>query len=154
MDLKLQIQNLKDLNINGQHFTIDCNSLSAMQALDDFAKATQNIENVNEELIRNCRKCIEAIMGEAAYNKLFGNATDTVAPYELVLHLKRIYDGEFAKDERALQEKEEAEEMAKIDRMSASIEKLSKATSLAQSKYGDANAKAFSKRAANKHRRW
>ncbi len=154
MDLKLQIQNLKDLNVNGQHFTIDCNSLSAMQALDDFKKATQNIEEVNEELIQNCRKCIEAIMGAGSYNSLFGNAKDTVAPYNLVLHLKRIYDEEFAKEERALREKEEAEDMAKIDRMSASLEKLSKATSLAQAKYGDANAKAFSKRAANKHRRW
>jgi hypothetical protein len=153
MELKLQTQNVKTLSIEGEIFEVDCNSLKAIQALDDFTKATQKVESVDQALIDLCHRCIDNVLGTGAYARLFKGMNESIAPFYLCLDLARIYSDEFMKDERAAREREAKENMDQLEKMTRSMETLTKASDLAQSKYGAGNAATFNRRASGKHYR-
>lgn len=153
MELKLQTQNIKTLDIEGEVFEIDCNSLKAIQALDEFTKATQNVTSVDQALIDLCHRCIDNVLGSGAYARLFKGMNESIAPFYLCLELTRIYGDEFMKDEREAREREAQESMNQLERMTKSMETLSKATDLAKTKYGAGNAATLNKRTTGKHYR-
>lgn len=153
MELKLQTQNIKTLDIEGNIFEIDCNSLKAIQALDEFTKATQNIDGVNQALIDLCHRCIDNVLGSGAYARLFKGMNESIAPFYLCLELARIYGDEFMKDEREAREREARESMDQLEKMTKSMETLNKASDLAQSKYGAGNAAALNRKSSGKHYR-
>ena len=153
MELKLQTQNIKTLDIEGITFEIDCNSLKAIQALDEFTKATQNVEAVDNALIDLCRRCIDNVLGAGSYARLFKGMNESIAPFYLCLDLTRIYGDEFMKDEREAREKEAKESMDQLEKMTRNMESLNKASEIAQSKYGARNAASFNKRTAGKRYR-
>lgn len=153
MEIKLQKVNTKELDIEGEHFTVDCNNLESIQALDEFAKATQTIEAVDEALIDKCHRTIDKVLGTGSYARIFKGLNNSIAPYYLCLELVRIFQDEFMKDERMAREKEEAEQLDQLDKMAKSMESLNKATAMAQSKYGGMNASNFNRRTSGKHYR-
>lgn len=153
MEIKLQKTNIKHLDIEGNAFDIDCNSMAAMKALDEFTKATASLEAIDESLLAISKDCIEVILGKGAYDKLFEGYEGSIAPYYLVLELNRIYQDEFEKDERGRREAEAQANMNQISEMANNVEALAKATDYASAKYGGGNAAAYGRRATGKHRR-
>lgn len=152
MEIRLQKTNIKHLDIEGNAFDIDCNSMAAMKALDDFTKATATLDAIDEHLLDISKDCIEAILGAGAYDKLFKGYEGSIAPYYLVLELNNIYQDEFEKDERERREAEAQASMNQISEMANNVEALAKATDLASAKYGGGNAAAYSRRATGKRR--
>lgn len=153
MEIRLQCTNVKHLDIEGHAFDIDCNSLSAMKALDSFTKATAELTAMDESLLALCKPCIDTILGGGAYDELFKDTKDSIAPYYLVLELNRIYQEEFEKDEREYRERQTKETLDQINQMANSAKVLADATDYAAAKYGGGNASAFRERAAGQHRR-
>lgn len=153
MQIKLQTVNTKDLDIEGEHFTVDCNNLASIQALDEFAKATQSIDAVDEALIDKCHRTIDKVLGDGAYARIFKGLNNSIAPYYLCLELVRIFQSEFMKDEIDAREKEANEQLDQLDRMTKSMESLNRAANIAQSKYGGMNASNLYRRTSGKHYR-
>ena len=153
MKLNLQTENIKVLEIEGETFEVDCNNLDSIHALDEFAKATQFVESVDESLIDKCHRTIDKVLGAGAYACLFKGMNKSIAPYYLCLDLVRIFQDEFMKDEREARQKQVDEYVGQAERMAQSMESLNRASSIAQSKYGGANASNFASRASNGSKR-
>ena len=153
MELKLQTTNIKTLDIEGEIFDVDCNDLESIHALDDFAKATQFVESVDEGLIDRCHRTIDKVLGTGAYARLFKGTNKSIAPYYLCLDLVRIFQDEFMKDEREARQKQVNEYVDQAERMAQSMENLNRANEIAQSKYGGGHATDFARRATNNAKR-
>ena len=67
MELKLQKENIKTLDIEGETFQMDCNSLKALQAADEFTKATAEVESIDDALIDLCHRTSDKMLGQGAY---------------------------------------------------------------------------------------
>lgn len=152
MELKLQKENIKTLNIEGETFQMDCNSLKALQAADEFTKATAEVESIDDALIDLCHRTIDKMLG-GAYARLFKGMNTSIAPFYLCLDLVRIFEDEFMKDEREARMRDTQTAVSQLDQMAKSLETLTKAQNIAQAKYGASNARNFAGRATYKNHR-
>ena len=153
MELKLQKENIKTLNIEGETFQMDCNSMKALQAADEFTKATAEVESIDDALIDLCHRTIDKMLGQGAYARLFKGVNTSVAPFYLCLDLVRVLQDEFMKDEREARSREAQNAINQLNQMTKSVETLTRAQDIAQSKYGASNARNFAGRAAYKNHR-
>lgn len=153
MELKLQKENIKTLNIEGETFQMDCNSLKALQAADEFTKATAEVETIDDALIDLCHRTIDKMLGGGAYARLFKGMNTSVAPFYLCLDLVRVLQDEFMKDEREARMRDTQTAVSQLDQMAKSLETLTKAQNIAQAKYGASNAHNFAGRATYKNHR-
>ena len=148
MELKLQKENIKTLNIEGETFQMDCNSLKALQAADEFTKATAEVESIDDALIDLCHRTIDKMLGQGAYARLFKGVNTSVAPFYLCLDLVRVLQ-----DEREARMRDTQTAVSQLDQMAKSLETLTKAQNIAQAKYGASNARNFAGRATYKNHR-
>ena len=153
MELKLQKENIKTLNIEGETFQMDCNSLKALQAADEFTKATAEVETIDDALIDLCHRTIDKMLGGGAYARLFKGMNTSVAPFYLCLDLVRVLQDEFMKDEREARMRDTQTAVSQLDQMAKSLETLTKAQNIAQAKYGASTARNFAGRATYKNHR-
>ena len=153
MELKLQKENIKTLNIEGETFQMDCNSLKALQAADEFTKATAEVESIDDALIDLCHRTIDKMLGGGAYARLFKGMNTSIAPFYLCLDLVRIFEDEFMKDEREARMRDTQTAVSQLDQMAKSLETLTKVQNIAQAKYGASNARNFTGRATYKNHR-
>ena len=153
MELKLQKENIKTLNIEGETFQMDCNSVKALQAADEFTKATAEVETIDDALIDLCHRTIDKMLGGGAYARLFKGMNTSVAPFYLCLDLVRVLQDEFMKDEREARMRDTQTAVSQLDQMAKSLETLTKAQNIAQAKYGASNARNFAGRATYKNHR-
>lgn len=153
MEIKLQKQNIKNLLIEGKNFCCDCNSLKSVEAVNRFAETyrTGNI-SFGDELLSDCKLLVNDVLGDEAWNELFDENENSLAPYYLCLELVRIYSDEFMKDEKERQKKESDKAMSEAKEVMGNLQEFAKTVEYTNKKYGGSNAMVNSKRTAKKHR--
>lgn len=153
MEIKLQTTNIKHLDIEGNKYDCDCNSLKAMESIDSFEKKYREGQiTFDQQLLDDCKAVIDTVLGEKAWNELFGDSVTSLAPYYLVLNLNRIYASEFMKEEKAKQEEESKKAMEEAKGFIDSVKDFSKTVDYAQKKYGGYNAMANKRRPSKKRK--
>lgn len=153
MEIKLQKQNIKNLDIDGKHYTCDCNDLESMEAINQFAeKYKEGQISFGKELLDDCQNVIDAVLGLEAWNELFGDTESSLAPYYLCLELNHIYSDEFMKDEKERQKVEQEQAMAEAKEVFRNMKEFANTVEYTNRKYGGNNAMANKKRTSKNHR--
>lgn len=153
MELKLQKQLFKDIEIDGHRFRVDVKDTSKIEALENWATEQNSLSKFGKESLEDCPALIDKILGDGAFETLFRGYEESSAQFELCFTLHSIFQDEFLKDQQAKAAEEEKKNLDKIDKLCESMEKFNKTIEYANKRYGGRNAVAREKRPSGKHRR-
>lgn len=153
MELKLQKQLFKDIEIDGHRFRVDVKDTSKIEALENWATEQNSLSKFGKESLEDCPALIDKILGDGAFKTLFRGYEESSAQFELCFTLHSIFQDEFLKDQQAKAAEEEKKNLDKIDKLCESMEKFNKTIEYANKRYGGRNAVAREKRPSGKHRR-
>ena len=153
MELKLQKQLFKDIEIDGHRFRVDVKDTSKIEALENWATEQNSLSKFGKESLEDCPALIDKILGDGAFETLFKGYEESSAQFELCFTLHSIFQDEFLKDQQAKVAEEEKKNLDKIDKLCESMEKFNKTIEYANKRYGGRNAVAREKRPSGKHRR-
>lgn len=153
MELKLQKQCIKVLEIGDQEFRVDLKDVEKIEKLEAWAVQQNAVSKFSTETMQDCPALIDAILGEGAFASLFKGYENSSAQYELCFELHRIFRDEFLKDQKAQAEAEEKASFEKVDKLCESVDRFNKAIEYADKKYGGRNAVAGKGRPSKKHKR-
>lgn len=153
MELKLQKQLFKDIEIDGHRFRVDVKDTSKIEALENWATEQNSLSKFGKESLEDCPALIDKILGDGAFETLFSGYEGSSAQFELCFTLHSIFQDEFLKDQQAKAAEEEKKNLDKIDKLCESMEKFNKTIEYANKRYGGRNAVAREKRPSGKHRR-
>lgn len=152
MELKLQKEEIKHIEIDMHGFDIDVKDINAIEKLDAWVREQNLAGSFTKESMADCPVLIDAILGEGAFKMLFNGYENSVAQYELCFTLHKIYKDEFLKEQLEDKEKAEKEGIEQLERMCDTMEKFNKTLNYASQKYGVNNAVAANKRPSHKRR--
>lgn len=153
MELKLQKQLFKDIEIDGHRFRVDVKDTSKIEALENWATEQNSLSKFGKESLEDCSALIDRILGDGAFETLFKGYEESSAQFELCFTLHSIFQDEFLKDQQAKVAEEEKKNLDKIDKLCDSMDKLSRTLEYADKRYGGRNAVAKERRSSRKHRR-
>ena len=153
MELKLQKQLFKDIEIDGHEFRVDVKDTSKIEALENWATKQGSLSKFGKESLEDCPDLINLILGSGAFERLFKGYEESSAQYELCFTLHNIFQEEFLKDQQAKVAEEENKNMDKIERFCESMDKFNKTIEYADKRYGGRNAVARERRPSGKRRR-
>ena len=153
MELKLNTQFFKKLNIDGHEFNVDVKDTDKIEALENWISEQSKISKFSKGALKDCPELIDKILGNGAFNMLFSGHENSAAQYELCYTLNQIFQAEFLKDQIEKREAEEKANFEKIEKVCESLDKFNKAIDYADRKYGGKNVVAGKKRPSNKFRR-
>ena len=153
MELKLQKQLFKDIEIDGHRFRVDVKDTSKIEALENWATEQNSLSKFGRESLEDCPVLIDKILGDGAFETLFRGYEKSSAQFELCFTLHSIFQDEFLKDQQAKAAEEEKKNLDKIDKLCESMDKFNKTIEYANKRYGGRNAVARERRPSGKHRR-
>lgn len=153
MELKLQKQLFKDIEIDGHRFRVDVKDTSKIEALESWATEQNSLSKFGKESLEDCPVLIDKILGDGAFETLFKGYEESSAQFELCFTLHSIFQDEFLKDQQAKVAEEEKKNLDKIDKLCDSIDKFNRTLEYADKRYGGRNAVAKERRPSRKHRR-
>lgn len=153
MELKLQKQCIKVLEIDGQEFRVDLKDVEKIEKLEAWAVKQNTVSKFSAETMQDCPALIDAILGEGAFASLFKGYENSSAQYELCFELHRIFRDEFLKDQKAQNEAEERASLDKVDKLCDSMDRFNKAIEYTDKRYGGRNAVAGNGRPSKKYKR-
>lgn len=87
--MEINFDTIKEVEVNGQPFKIDLSSVDNINALIDFREKYKFIRKLDKKWLNDCKKVINKILGDGAYDKLFEK--DSIHAYFLVIKLCEIY---------------------------------------------------------------
>ena len=153
MELKLQKQLFKDIEIDGHRFRVDVKDTSKIEALENWATEQNSLSKFGKESLEDCPALIDRILGDGAFETLFKGYEEISAQFELCFTLHSIFQDEFLKDQQAKVAEEEKKNLDKIDKLCESMDKFNRTLEYADKRYGGRNAVAGKRRPSGKHRR-
>lgn len=153
MELKLQKQLYKDIEIDGHRFRVDVKDTSKIEALENWETEQNSISKFGKESLKGCPVLINKILGDGAFETLFKGYEESAAQLELCFTLYNIFLDELLKDQHAKVEEEEKKNLDKIDKLCESMDKFNRTLEYADKRYGGRNAVAKERRSSRKHRR-
>lgn len=153
MELKLQKQLFKDIEIDGHRFRVDVKDTSKIEALESWATEQNSLSKFGKESLEDCPVLIDKILGDGAFETLFKGYEESSAQFELCFTLHSIFQDEFLKDQQAKVAEEEKKNLDKIDKLCDSMDKFNRTLEYADKRYGGRNAVAKERRPSRKHRR-
>ena len=153
MELKLQKQLYKDIEIDGHRFRVDVKDTSKIEALENWATEQNSLSKFGKESLEDCPALINKILGDGAFETLFRGYEESSAQFELCFTLHNIFQDEFLKDQQAKVAEEEKKNLDRIDKLCESMDKFNKTLEYADKRYGGRNAVARERRPSGKHRR-
>lgn len=153
MELKLQKQLLKEIDIDGHRFLVDVKDTSKIEALENWATEQNSLNKFGKESLEGCPTLINKILGDGAFETLFRGYEESSAQFELCFTLHNIFQDEFLKDQQAKAAEEEKKNLNKIDKLCESMDKFNRTLEYADKRYGGRNAVARERRPSGKHRR-
>lgn len=153
MELKLQKQLFKDIEIDGHRFRVDVKDTSKIEALENWETEQNSISKFGKESLKGCPALIDKILGDGAFETLFKGYEESTAQLELCFTLYSIFLDELLKDQQAKAAEEEKKNMDKIDKFCESMDKFNRTIEYANKRYGGRNAVAGERRPSGKHRR-
>lgn len=153
MELKLQKQLFKDIEIDGHRFRVDVKDTSKIEALENWETEQNSISKFGKESLKGCPALIDKILGDGAFETLFKGYEESTAQLELCFTLYSIFLDELLKDQQAKAAEEEKKNLDKIDKFCESMDKFNRTIEYANKRYGVRNAVAGERRPSGKHRR-
>lgn len=153
MELKLQKQLLKEIDIDGHRFLVDVKDTSKIEALENWATKQNSLSKFGKESLEGCPTLINKILGDGAFETLFRGYEESSAQFELCFTLHNIFQDEFLKDQQAKVAEEEKKNLDRIDKLCESMDKFNRTLEYADKRYGGRNAVARERRPSGKHRR-
>lgn len=153
MELKLQKQLFKDIEIDGHRFRVDVKDTSKIEALENWATEQNSLSKFGKESLEGCPTLINKILGDGAFETLFRGYEESSAQFELCFTLHNIFQDEFLKDQQAKVAEEEKKNLDRIDKLCESMDKFNRTLEYADKRYGGRNAVARERRPSGKHRR-
>lgn len=153
MELKLQKQLFKDIEIDGHRFRVDVKDTSKIETLENWATEQNSQSKFGKESLEDCPALIDKILGDGAFETLFKGYEDSAAQLELCFTLYSIFLDELLKDQQAKAAEEEKKNLDKIDKFCESMDKFNRTIEYANKRYGGRNAVAGERRPSGKHRR-
>lgn len=153
MELKLQKQLFKDIEIDGHRFRVDVKDTSKIEALENWATEQNSLSKFGKESLEDCPALIDKILGDGAFETLFKGYEESSAQFELCFTLYSIFLDELLKDQQAKAAEEEKKNLDKIDKFCESMDKFNRTIEYANKRYGGRNAVAGERRPSGKHRR-
>lgn len=153
MELKLNTQLFKCINIDGHDFKVDVKDANKIEALEDWASEQESLEQFSKEALEDCPNLIDTILGSGAFETLFKGHENSSAQYELCFTLHQLFKDEFLKDQIEKREAKEKQNLGKIDKLCNSLDRFNSAVEYADRKYGGRNVVAGKRRSSGKHRR-
>lgn len=153
MELKLQKQLFKDIEIDGHRFRVDVKDTSKIEALENWETEQNSISKFGKESLKGCPALIDKILGGGAFETLFKGYEESTAQLELCFTLYSIFLDELLKDQQAKAAEEEKKNLDKIDKFCESMDKFNRTIEYANKRYGGRNAVAGERRPSGKHRR-
>lgn len=153
MELKLQKQLFKDIEIDGHRFRVDVKDTSKIEALENWETEQNSISKFGKESLKGCPALIDKILGDGAFETLFKGYEESTAQLELCFTLYSIFLDELLKDQQAKDAEEEKKNLDKIDKFCESMDKFNRTIEYANKRYGGRNAVARERRSSGKHRR-
>lgn len=153
MELKLQKQLLKEIDIDGHRFLVDVKDTSKIEALENWATEQNSLNKFGKESLEGCPTLINKILGDGAFETLFRGYEESSAQFELCFTLHNIFQDEFLKDQQAKVAEEEKKNLDRIDKLCESMDKFNRTLEYADKRYGGRNAVARERRPSGKHRR-
>jgi hypothetical protein len=153
MELKLQKQLFKDIEIDGHRFRVDVKDTSKIEALENWETEQNSISKFGKESLKGCPALIDKILGDGAFETLFKGYEESTAQLELCFTLYSIFLDELLKDQQAKAAEEEKKNLDKIDKFCESMDKFNRTIEYANKRYGGRNAVAGERRPSGKHRR-
>lgn len=153
MELKLQKQLFKDIEIDGHRFRVDVKDTSKIEALESWATEQNSLSKFGKESLEDCPVLIDKILGDGSFETLFKGYEESSAQFELCFTLHSIFQDEFLKDQQAKVAEEEKKNLDKIDKLCDSMDKFNRTLEYADKRYGGRNAVAKERRPSRKHRR-
>lgn len=153
MELKLQKQLFKDIEIDGHRFRVDVKDTSKIEALENWETEQNSISKFGKESLKGCPALIDKILGDGAFDTLFKGYEESTAQLELCFTLYSIFLDELLKDQQAKAAEEEKKNLDKIDKFCESMDKFNRTIEYANKRYGGRNAVAGERRPSGKHRR-
>lgn len=153
MELKLQKQLFKDIEIDGHRFRVDVKDTSKIEALENWETEQNSISKFGKESLKGCPALIDKILGDGAFDTLFKGYEESTAQLELCFTLYSIFLDELLKDQQAKAAEEEKKNLDKIDKFCESMDKFNRTIEYANKRYGGRNAVAKERRPSGKHRR-
>lgn len=153
MELKLQKQLFKDIEIDGHRFRVDVKDTSKIEALENWATEQNALSKFGKESLEDCPALIDKILGDGAFETLFKGYEGSSAQFELCFTLHSIFQDEFLKDQQAKAAEEEKKNLDKIDKLCESMDKFNRTLEYADKRYGGRNAVVRERRPSGKHRR-
>lgn len=153
MELKLQKQLFKDIEIDGHRFRVDVKDTSKIEALESWETEQNSISKFGKESLKGCPALIDKILGDGAFETLFKGYEESTAQLELCFTLYNIFLDELLKDQQAKAAEEEKKNLDKIDKFCESMDKFNRTIEYANKRYGGRNAVVGERRPSGKHRR-
>lgn len=153
MELKLQKQLLKEIDIDGHRFLVDVKDTSKIETLENWATEQNSLSKFGKESLEGCPTLINKILGDGAFETLFRGYEESSAQFELCFTLHNIFQDEFLKDQQAKIAEEEKKNLDRIDKLCESMDKFNRTLEYADKRYGGRNAVARERRSSGKHRR-
>lgn len=153
MELKLQRQLYKEIDIDGHRFRVDVKDTSKIEALENWAAEQNSLSKFGKESLEGCPTLINKILGDGAFETLFRGYEESSAQFELCFTLHNIFQDEFLKDQQAKVAEEEKKNLDRIDKLCESMDKFNRTLEYADKRYGGRNAVARERRPSGKHRR-
>lgn len=153
MELKLQKQLYKDIEIDGHRFRVDVKDTSKIEALENWAAEQNSQSKFGKESLEDCPALIDKILGDGAFETLFRGYEESSAQFELCFTLHSIFQDEFLKEQQAKAAEEEKKNLDKIDKLCDSMDRFNRTLEYADKRYGGRNAVAGKRRSSGKHRR-
>lgn len=153
MELKLQKQLLKEIDIDGHRFLVDVKDTSKIEALENWATEQNSLNKFGKESLEECPVLIDKILGDGAFETLFRGYEESSAQFELCFTLHSIFQDEFLKEQQAKAAEEEKKNLDKIDKLCDSMDRFNRTLEYADKRYGGRNAVAKERRSSGKRRR-
>mgnify|MGYP000008324767 FL=1 len=153
MELKLQKQLFKDIEIDGHRFRVDVKDTSKIEALENWATEQNALSKFGKGSLEDCPALIDKILGDGAFETLFKGYEESSAQFELCFTLHSIFQDEFLKDQQAKVAEEEKKNLDKIDKLCESMDKFNRTLEYADKRYGGRNAMVRERRSSGKRRR-
>ena len=136
MDINLG-SGIKQLSIEGKPYTIDLYDLNTLNALDQFIIRRENGEiTADEEMLKECKEVIDIMLGDGAYDDLFGDEK-SIRPLKLIVQLKELYIQQVNEEELKEANEREEQGVEKIKEMTDILRDWNKQVNYTQNMYGN-----------------
>ena len=137
LQIKLQ-DNLFDVEIEGSTYTVNVDKIENHQAIDYMLNNYKGNRIVTEDFIKDCKQCIDTILGNGSYDKIF--KVDDIKPFYVIIAIAEEIQSRFKEatttEKQREREKQAKDELMNIMSISKELKNINEQMDYVQNRYG------------------